>query len=327
MGLAADNKGLIAAYVLDGKGGGKSIGWNDINTWQHEQSVLWVHLDYRSEEAIKWLTTLSGLDEITTQLMTMDESRPRSIINEENILASLRGVNLNPGEDPEDMVSIRVWVDAHRIITTRRRPLLSIDDIRQAIHQNHGPKNPTEFLRLLCSRLVDRMADVIDALDEKMDALDEQVIVEESRLLRPKISEMRRQSIMIRRYLAPQREALSRLSLTESKFLSAVDKIYFREVADRAARCVESLDAGRDRLAITQEELASGLSEQLEHRMYILSVAAVIFLPLTFIIGLLGINVAGIPGSENPVGFYMVCLLMLVIFLMMLWIFHKKNWI
>ena len=99
-----------------------------------------------------------------------------------------------------------------------------------------------------------------------------------------------------------------------------------REVSDRLIRNIEDLDAVRERAAVTQEELLSRLSDQMNTRMYVLSVVAAIFLPLGFLTGLLGINVGGIPGTENPWAFLIFLLFIIVIFVgQMLW-FRSKKW-
>ena len=77
---------------------------------------------------------------------------------------------------------------------------------------------------------------------------------------------------------------------------------------------------------MTQEELNSRLSEQLNKRMYVLSIVAAVFLPLGFITGLLGINVAGIPGAEFAYGFVIVCLLLLLLVFIQIGLFKWKKW-
>lgn len=321
------DESLIFAYLLDGAGGGRKIKWHDIEQWTPDQGILWVHLNYTVEGTSQWLIKKSGLDKITAKAMSTGESRPRSVITPKGLLVFLRGVNLNPGQDPEDMVSIRTWIDNHCIITTRKRRLLSIDDICQTINEGVGPKNPAEFLRMLNERLLARMSSVIESIDEQVDELEEAVLTAESHLLRPQIADLRRQSISIRRYLAPQREALGRLYHEETAFLSQLDQLHLREANERLIRYIEDLDSARERAGITQEELVSRLSEQMDRRMYILSVVAVIFLPLSFITGLLGINVGGIPGADSQWGFSLVSGSMLVIFMGMIWFFYRKKWI
>ncbi|MFN3233911.1 MAG: zinc transporter ZntB [Gammaproteobacteria bacterium] len=319
---------LIVAYILDGKGGGRRVDWDGVQSWTPDQGLLWVHLNYTSNKAKNWLKKESGIDHIAARAMTLssDESRPRCVLHKESFLIFLRGVNLNPGEDPEDMVSIRMLIEKNRIITTRQRRLLSIDDIRETIESGQGPCSSSEFFIRLNDRLIHRMSDVIDQVYERVDSLEEAVISEESYLLRPQIAEIRRQSILIRRYLAPQREALNQLQLEGVPLLSRLDRMYLREGTDRIVRYIEDLDSARDRASIVQEELASRLSEQMNKRMYILALVAVIFLPLSFITGLLGINVGGIPGAEHQYGFAIVCTLLVILTIGIVFLLHRKKW-
>jgi len=97
-------------------------------------------------------------------------------------------------------------------------------------------------------------------------------------------------------------------------------------VYDRLPRYIEDLDAARERAAVTQEELVSRLSEQMDKRMYVLSIVAAIFLPLGFLTGLLGINVGGIPGAEYKAGFAIFCLLLVGLIIAEVIIFKKKKW-
>jgi zinc transporter len=140
------------------------------------------------------------------------------------------------------------------------------------------------------------------------------------------LASMRRQSISFRRYLAPQREAFNRLYNEKTSWLNDMDRLQLREIADRTTRFVEDLDEVRDRAAVTHEELGSRLAEQLNKRMYVLSIVAAIFLPLGFVTGLLGINVGGIPGAENKSAFLVVCAMLGVVALGIGVLFKFKKW-
>lgn len=322
----AASKGLIFAYILDGKGGGRNVGWDEIIAWQPEQGLLWVHLEYAHRNAKKWLMKESGIDKLLARAMTAEETRPRMISSAHSVFLSLRGVNMSPGQEPEDMVSIRIWLNAEKIITSRRRPLLSVTDLREALEEGRGPKSTAELLVMLNHRLINRMADVIDDISDRIDMLESEVVTAESRKLRPQISEIRREAVLIRRYLFPQREALYQLQVEPLSFFSDTEKLQIRESNNRMIRYIEDLDTARERASIAQEELASRMSEQMDSRMYILSITAVVFLPLTFITGLLGINVGGIPGAQHQWGFAIVCALMAIMFGVTLFVLRKKNW-
>ncbi len=319
--------GLVAAYVLDGKGGGHEIGWEEIAQWSPEQGILWVHLDFTRSGARNWVLDKSGLEDLEADALLADETRPRSTLFGNGLLVILRGVNLNPGADPEDMVSIRLWIEKQRVISLRRRRLLSVDDLRKNISRGLGPTTPADLLADMADRLVARAADVVNGIDESVDELQEQVVTGEVRALRSALADLRREAIALRRYLAPQREAMNRLAMDRNPWIGDAERLRLREEADRVTRYVEDLDAARERAGVTQEELNSRLSEQMNNRMYILSLIAGIFLPISFVTGLLGINVGGIPAAEKPWGFVAVSLLLLTIVVLQVMLFKRKHWL
>lgn len=318
--------GLVVAYALNGEGGGRRLGWDEVRSWKDEHGFLWVHLDLTHPVAQRWVGEESSLDEVVAEALLADETRPRSSFMKNGLLVMLRGVNMNPGADPEDMVALRIWVEDRRVITTRRRRLLSIMDVGDSIDQSDGPATPGELLVTLSDRLVERMAAVIDEIDEEVDRLESDVVESENPRLRHELAQLRTQVIALRRYLSPQREAMARLSQEKTQWLTDVDQVRLREVSDRIIRYVEDLDAVRDRAAVVQEELASRLSEQMNKRMYMLSMVTAVFLPLGFLTGLLGVNVGGIPGADNPLGFEWVIGLLVALVAVQIWVFKRKRW-
>ena len=321
-----NENGLIYSYLLDGKGGGKKISWEDIQAWTPEKGAVWLHLNYTTEKSIQWLREKSGISSIICEALLEEETRPRMLASEKGLLLILRGVNFNPGSDPEDMVSLRMWFDQNRVISMRHRKVMAIDDIREAIELGHGPETSLHFLKTVVGRITDRMGDIITEIDETVDELEDAVLTGESYELRSKLATIRRQTISLRRYIAPQRDVLSRFQNEKISWIGDRDREYIREITERTARYVEDLDSARDRAAITNEELNSRLSEQMNRTMYIISLVAAIFLPLGFLTGLLGINVGGIPGSEYSMAFLIVCIIITGIAVIEFWLFKQKKW-
>lgn len=322
----SDSNGIVAAYILDGQGGGQQIGWDEINAWHKDQGILWLHLNYSSDDAANWLRENDQLDDVVVNALLSEDPRPRSQTLSTGLLLTLRGVNLNPGADPEDMVSIRIWIGENYIISTRRRKLLSISDLSRDINAGTGPSTIGEFVVRLSDRLVARMSDIVADIDDRVDELEDMVVSEKTYQLRSAISGLRREAIRLRRYLSPQRDAMTRLCNERVSWLSETERVELREVNDDIIRYIEDLDAVREKAIVIQEELMGALSEQMDKRMYVLSMVAALFLPLGFFTGLLGVNVAGIPGAENKSAFAILCLLMgLVVFVQVL-VFRKMKW-
>lgn len=321
-----NERGLVFGFVLDGKGGGKKVDFSGVRGWQPTDGTLWVHLDYTEQDATEWLYAESGIDDFIVESLVMEETRPRSLLHKNGMLLILRGVNMNPGEDPEDMVAIRLWLDADRIITMRHRRVMAIEDLRKAVETGDGPKSTGAFLEELSDGLVTRMGTVISDIDDLVDALEDEILTEQSRQLRQKVSGIRRTAIGMRRYLAPQRDVMARLYNEKTEWLDETTRMRLREISDRVMRYVEDLDAIRDRAIVTQEELNNSLAEQMNKTMYVLSIVAALFLPLGFLTGLLGINIGGMPGVDNNWAFTIFCIFLLAIAALQVWIFRRKRW-
>ncbi|QSZ41767.1 zinc transporter ZntB [Sulfurimonas aquatica] len=321
-----NSSGLVFAFILDGKGGGKSIDFDGVKKWNPSEGKLWIHLDYTEDDAQEWIKNDSLIDPVIAESLTTEETRPRSFVHKGGMLLILRGVNLNPGADPEDMVSIRLWIDTNRIVTLRHRRVMAIDDLYQAVKSGDAPSGPGAFLEDLSDRLIMRMGTIISDIDDSVDELQDEVLMEQSYDLRRKIADIRRSAISLRRYLAPQRDVMVRLHSEKVDWLSEMERMRLREIADRTMRYVEDLDSVRDRATVTQEELNNRLAEQMNKTMYVLSIVAGIFLPLGLLTGLLGINVGGIPGTESKWAFVIFCFILIAIATGQIWFFKRKKW-
>ena len=136
--------GLLHALILDEQGGARTIDNSaDLHNWQPEQGKLWVHLDYSQSEAIDWLQNSELLTDYELASLTADETRPRITKVTNGCMLFLRGVNLNPAQSPEDMVSIRLFINENVVVTTRKRRLLSVQDILAALEEKTGPVSPS----------------------------------------------------------------------------------------------------------------------------------------------------------------------------------------
>jgi zinc transporter len=326
-GAMIEGDALVYAYLLDGKGGGAAVDWNAIDDWNPSQGLFWIHLDSKIDKTRVWLESKSGLSQITWESLLDPGTRPRNIVSDEGLLLILRGVNCNPGEDPEDMVAIRMLFSEHRIITTRYRRVMAIQDVNKAINAKKGPCTAGDFLVMVAERIADRMGDIVADLDDSVDELEDTVVTSEIHELRSKLADLRRKAISLRRYIAPQRDVLFRLIQERISFLNEVDRAHLREVAERTARFVEDVDSAKDRASITQEELNNKLSEQMNRAMYTLSIVAAIFLPLGLLTGLLGINVGGIPGAENRWAFALVVVVLAAMAVGLLVWFKRIKWL
>jgi zinc transporter len=225
------------------------------------------------------------------------------------------------------MVAIRLWLDEQRIISARHRRLLSVQDLVGKIEVRNGPVRTGEFLADLVERIIDRIGGVVTETENLARKIEEAAIADASQERRTELAELRRQVVALRRFLAPQREALSRLPSERLSWLDDDERARLRETSNQLTRYVEDLDAVRDRAAVTHEQIESHLSDQINRRMYILSIITAIFLPLAFLTGLLGVNLGGIPGANNELGFGVFALGLTAIGGFVAWLFLRSRWL
>lgn len=318
---------FIFAYLLDGNGYGRPIDAASIEAWTPDQGALWVHLDVLNPAARQWLSTRTDIDDLSRETLLAGETRPRIVPDNDSLLLVLRGVNTNPGADPDDMVSIRVWIDANRIISSRRRKSLSVLDIRDSLEVGKGPTTPSAFVIRLVERLAERIGHVVEAIEEAIEEFEARVTEATTDTFRTALSARRRETAAIRRYLAPQRDALDRLYRHPGPFFSETEANELREQSDRITRYLEDLELAREQAIVLQEEFQNRLAQEQNARVYLLSVVAAIFLPLTFVTGLLGMNVAGLPGTDDPSAFFLSVIAMSVLGVALGFFFRWKKWI
>lgn len=317
----------VTVFHLDGKGGCTALPFPTAETLATLTGLpLWIHLDYSHPQAEEWLNQQSHLDPLVVASLLSEDSRPRSSPFLNGLLMGLRGVNFNPGAAPEDMVAIRLWVEENCLISSSQRPLTTLADIRYDLLQGKGPMTINGLLIQLVEGIIERIAETVEELEDDFDSLEDQVENAQNANLRGQLATLRRMAIALRRYLAPQRDALVHLQNEPIAWLKKRDKLHLRENANRLNRYLEELDSISDRAVVVQEELASRLAEQINRRIYTLTLVATVFMPLSFLAGLFGINVGGIPGAASPFGFLIFCTIVLLIIICQLFYLKKKKW-
>lgn len=313
------------AYLLDGHGHGKKIKLSEVEMHRNNNELIWVCLDYHLDESLEILKSFR-LDEFTTRILQEEETRPRSIISDKHVIAILRGINATEGGEPEDMVSVRVYIDKNLIITTRHRKLLSFHDMRTDILNGRAPKTSAEFFISLNYKLLERIDDAVEDIDKDLDKQEDLVSDNVTLDCRRQIADLRREAILIKRYISPQKDALSKIYLEDHDLFNKKDKLYLRECIDKLQREIEDLDSFRDRSTVIHEELDNKINEDMNNKLYLLSLITIIFLPITFLTGLFGVNLGGIPGAGGTFSFFAFCSILIMVILFTVFLLYKMRW-
>jgi zinc transporter len=320
--------GLRFACVLDGKGGCRDLDWTELKRWAVGWGTLWVHLERDDPAAQHWLREDSGVDPLICEALLAEESRPRVEDVDDSLLVVLRGVNRESDGTALELVPVHIWIDPYRVITLRDREhhLMALRDIRESLVVGKGPTGPGDLFVRIAEKMVKYMEPMLDEMEEQADRLDATLLETDSKACRAELGDLRRRAISYRRFLAPQREAMFRLQIEDTSWLSKRDKVHLREVTDKLLRYVEGLDSLRDRTTILHEDLSAHVNEQIAKNSHRLTAVAAVLLPPSLFAGLLGANVGGIPGSEDPIAFAIVLAIVLVLLPLEIVILRRLGW-
>lgn len=320
---------LIFGRVLDGAGGARAIGWEDAQGWTpaRQEEVLWLHLQ-RDRPGLKdWLLGKLQLPGPTAGLLVSDQTRPRAFREGEVLVATLRDLNFNPGAEPEDMISMQLWSDGQRVLTLRRAPQQSPEEVRDQLDAGIGPHDAGAMITQIAELMIDHLGGAVVEINATIDRMEEDCADEKMEERAREIAEIRRDCLALQRHLSPQHEALEQISRDAPPWFEQHDR---REIAESIARLRRNLDdinISKESAVVLQDELRARAQAIGQDATYKLGVMAGVFLPLTFFTGLLGSNVTGIPLADHPLAFWGVVGACLFIALGILAIFKSRRWL
>ena len=320
---------LLFGRVLDGRGGGRAIAWEEAVGWQPAApgEVLWLHICRTRDGVQRWLEQDLGIPEPTAELLTSDQTRPRAFREDQTLVGTLRGINFNPGAQPEDMISMQFWSDGHRLITLRRHPLQTPRDVLSQIDRGYGPVDAGATITLLAEYMIARMSKSIVDMNDVLDELEGDDPDEHAEEMLKQISTIRRNCLGLKRHMGPQHEALEQISRDAPAWFEDHDRREIAESIARLSRYLDDIDISKESALVLQDEIRARSLASSEHATYMLTIVAGVFLPLSFITGLLGINVGGMPGTTNPDAFWAVVALCGFLLVALIVTFRRLRWL
>lgn len=287
---------------------------------------VWIHIETVETDELLFLNNQEDIPEVAAHALIATETRPRCDQIGDGAIVNLRGLAAPGVEYSDRLVSIRLWVRHGKVNSVSRFPLAATAAVRQQMEAGaiHDPGDlVAEFARAISKQLDPEVADLGDTLDDCETELEPGNVYG----FRKKITRIRSDAIAYRRFVAPDRDALQTLASMPFDWLAEEDRVHIREAADRFARMAEELEAVRERAALLHEQLTDLRAEQMDQRSLIISIVALVFLPLTFITGLLGMNVKGIPYADQPWAFWGVIAFCVAVAVPIIAYFARKHWL
>lgn len=285
---------------------------NGTTTGPERGTGLWLHFNLADARARNWLASCSSLPEQARE--TLLDGKPHlAVAPAGNGLAGVLGdlqYELDDENEDTEIRLVQFYVDEHCLITARRHPLRSLDRLRRDLREGLRPDGPAHLLVHLLEHLADSFADVATRRQEAIDFIEDRILDGAFADSGSELGRTRRQMARLRRQMAAQRLALRGLLPRLPGWWAKIDRSRLRQAMERIEAIAQDLELAQERARLLQDELQGRLGESTNRNLYFLSVLSAIFLPLTLITGIFGMNVPALPWIGNAEGFWWVMLSM-----------------
>ena len=315
---------LRFAYIL-GPPTPQRLNLDEVLHWESSQGPLWVHLD-QIQTIPEWLKDQQAIDPTLLQSLLAESRRLRvEVVDHENLVIVFRTVNVAAAFTADLTEDTRACLSPMRALTISDSHLGIFEDCAQQIESGRGPKTIPEFLVRLMDNIVKRAE--LGVLQIDADMTDVELDQEKGTVIeadRPRA--IRRRAMQLRRSMTPYREVLVQLNHLRLQWLRDKIQDAWDPMVEDAAQVVEEVNGILDHARLVQESISDRLAKELNQRVYVLTLISGMMLPLTFLTGLFGVNLGGIPGANSPWAFALFCIFIGIIGVCQFLVFRRLRW-
>jgi magnesium transporter len=297
---------------------------------QPDGGTLWVDLDVSDDTQASLLTDVFHFHPLAVEDARNPNSRVKAEEYPDFLVVVARVVSFcETTPDPYDLetANLTLFITEHAVVTTHLETLPSVQALVDRLRANPDllERGPARIAHQVLDTAVDAYFPVLDQLDEFVDDMEQRVFGQFDTELLQEIFKVKRLVISLRRYLAPQREVLSQLTMRPSRFLPPEAQLYFRDVYDHMLRITDALDSYRDLLSSTLDSYLTQVSNRLGTVSKGLAVVGALSIPFVVIAGVYGMNFEHIPLSHHPYGFEIMVAIQVGLSLLLLAVFRRRG--
>lgn len=292
---------------------------------------LWINVDGLDRvNVIEKLGSYFGVHPLTLEDVLNTGQRPKTEEYESYIYSVLKMIILDEIREEIIIDQVSIIFGSNYILSFQERAGEVFNPIRERL-KNPGSRLRKNGVDLLAYSLMDAVVDnyflILENVGEEIEDLEEELIVDPLPDTLKAIQKHKRDMITLRRSVWPLRELISSLQRTESKLIKETTQLYLRDVYDHTIQVIDSIEAFRDILSSMTDVYLSSLSNRMNDVMKVLTVIATIFIPLTFIAGVYGMNFDYMPELELRWGYPAVMMGMALLGICMFLYFRKRRWV
>ncbi|MFC1909253.1 magnesium/cobalt transporter CorA [Chloroflexota bacterium] len=298
--------------------------------YESGEGLLWVDITETKEEDGKFMERVFKFHQLAVEDCVSALIHSPKIDDFDNYLfITVHGINHAADSDIVETAELALFLGRNFVVSNHNFPLYSVEAVRQRVEQDARPmRHGTDFLaHALVDTLIDNITPTIDQMSDVAQDIEEETIHNPQPLTLEVILKLKRSTLRIHRVMAPQREVLNRLSRGEFPIIRSEAQIYYRDIYDHLVRIEDLNQTLRDRADNGLATYLSSVANRQNETMKILSIVAAIFLPLTLVAGIYGMNFEYMPELKWEWAYFAVLGFMGIVIISIIWWFWVKNWI
>lgn len=326
--LRVDAAGLVWAYRLHAGQAVEEVGTEDLPQVlqrQEDGALLWLHFNLSQASTEKWLRAHTALPPEFFEALQQGSRSTRIDQVDDGLIAVVNDVLHGFSFDASELSTLWLWVTPKLVISARRKPLKSVDRLRQAVQGGAPIQTSVELLTHLLRDQADVLIGIVRDTVTKVDTIEDALLAGRLDAKRGQLGSLRRVLVRLQRLMAPEPAALFRLLQRPPHWIAEADLQDLRQSSEEFSAVLTDMASLQERIKLLQEEIAAMINERNSRSLYTLTVFTVAALPINLIAGLFGMNVAGIPLAEQPHGFWMVVGLIASVTSFLLWRLTRRQ--
>jgi magnesium transporter len=294
-------------------------------------TVTWINVDGLHEvETIEKLGREFELHPLILEDILTTGQRPKLEDFDKYVFIVLKMLSYNNSAEAVDAEQVSLVLGPNFVISFQERPGDVFNQIRERIRNSKGrvrKMGPDYLCYTLMDAIVDSYFTILEKIGEKIESLEEELISSPADSTLQQIHGLKREMISLRRSVWPLRELISALQRGESPLINKSTQIYLRDVYDHTIQVIDTVESFRDMVSGMLDIYLSSISNRMNAVMKVLTIIATIFIPLTFVAGVYGMNFKHMPELEWRWGYAVVWLVMAVTAAIMLFFFKRRKWL
>ena len=300
-------------------------------SFRDKSSVMWLNIDgVHQPEIIEQVGKSFGLHPLVAEDIASTGQRPKMEDFDDYIFVVLRMLRFDGNENEAKTEQMSIIFGRDFVVSFQEREGDVFDHIRERLRNNKGRlrKMGADYLAYsLIDSIVDNYFMVLEKLGETIEDIEDRLVTNPTSETLQTIHDLKREMIFLRKSVWPLREVINRLERSESALINKSTFVYLRDVYDHTIQVMDAVETFRDMLSGMLDIYLSSVSNRMNEVMKVLTVIATIFIPLTFVAGIYGMNFRYMPELEQTWSYPAVLILMLVVALLMVIYFRRKKWI